>query len=173
MRPISSRVSSGRCATPMRVPAFTGPGWTRPASAPTPSARLDDLQKLPLTTGEDLRDGYPFPFRAVPYRADRAHPRLQRHHRQAQDPGLHPEGYRRLAAFFRPLLRDGRGHAPGPGADRRGLRRLDRGGGLPAGRARSWGPWPCRWGRATSTCTANSWWTCKAPCCAAPPPWAC
>jgi phenylacetate-coenzyme A ligase PaaK-like adenylate-forming protein/ABC-type branched-subunit amino acid transport system ATPase component len=28
---------------------------------------LDDLQKLPLTTGEDLRDGYPFPFRAVPF----------------------------------------------------------------------------------------------------------
>ncbi|MFI5331061.1 MAG: ATP-binding cassette domain-containing protein, partial [Desulfobaccales bacterium] len=28
---------------------------------------LSDLQKLPLTTGEDLRDGYPFPFRAVPY----------------------------------------------------------------------------------------------------------
>jgi phenylacetate-CoA ligase len=28
---------------------------------------LEDLQKLPLTTGEDLRDGYPFPFRSVPY----------------------------------------------------------------------------------------------------------
>jgi phenylacetate-CoA ligase len=28
---------------------------------------LDDLAKLPLTTGEDLRDGYPFPFRSVPY----------------------------------------------------------------------------------------------------------
>jgi phenylacetate-CoA ligase len=28
---------------------------------------LDDLEKLPLTTGEHLRDGYPFPFRAVPY----------------------------------------------------------------------------------------------------------
>jgi phenylacetate-coenzyme A ligase PaaK-like adenylate-forming protein len=28
---------------------------------------LSDLQKLPLTTGEDLRDGYPFPFRAVPF----------------------------------------------------------------------------------------------------------
>jgi phenylacetate-coenzyme A ligase PaaK-like adenylate-forming protein len=28
---------------------------------------LADLQKLPLTTGEDLRDGYPFPFRSVPY----------------------------------------------------------------------------------------------------------
>jgi len=28
---------------------------------------LADLQKLPLTTGEDLRDGYPFPFRAVPF----------------------------------------------------------------------------------------------------------
>jgi phenylacetate-coenzyme A ligase PaaK-like adenylate-forming protein/ABC-type branched-subunit amino acid transport system ATPase component len=28
---------------------------------------LDDLTKLPLTTPEHLRDGYPFPFRAVPY----------------------------------------------------------------------------------------------------------
>ena len=28
---------------------------------------LADLQKLPLTTGEDLQKGYPFPFRAVPY----------------------------------------------------------------------------------------------------------
>ena len=28
---------------------------------------LADLQKLPLTTGEDLRDGYPFPFRSVPF----------------------------------------------------------------------------------------------------------
>lgn len=28
---------------------------------------LADLQKLPFTTGEDIRDGYPFPFRAVPF----------------------------------------------------------------------------------------------------------
>jgi phenylacetate-CoA ligase len=28
---------------------------------------LADLQKLPLTTGEDLRDGYPFAFRSVPF----------------------------------------------------------------------------------------------------------
>jgi phenylacetate-CoA ligase len=28
---------------------------------------LDDLQKLPLTTGEHLRDGYPFAFRSVPF----------------------------------------------------------------------------------------------------------
>ena len=28
---------------------------------------LEDLQKLPLTTAEDLRDGYPFPLRAVPF----------------------------------------------------------------------------------------------------------
>lgn len=28
---------------------------------------LADLQKLPFTTAEDLRDGYPFPLRAVPY----------------------------------------------------------------------------------------------------------
>ena len=28
---------------------------------------LADLQKLPLTTGEDIRDDYPFPLRAVPF----------------------------------------------------------------------------------------------------------
>ena len=35
----------------------------------TPDAihSLDDLQRLPLTSADDLRDGYPFPLRAVPY----------------------------------------------------------------------------------------------------------
>jgi len=28
---------------------------------------LDDLTRLPFATGEELRDGYPFPFRAVPF----------------------------------------------------------------------------------------------------------
>jgi phenylacetate-coenzyme A ligase PaaK-like adenylate-forming protein len=28
---------------------------------------LKDIEKLPLTTADDLRDGYPFPLRAVPY----------------------------------------------------------------------------------------------------------
>ncbi len=28
---------------------------------------LEDLRRLPFTTAEDLRDGYPFPLRAVPY----------------------------------------------------------------------------------------------------------
>ncbi len=28
---------------------------------------LDDLRKLPFATGEELRDGYPFPFRSVPF----------------------------------------------------------------------------------------------------------
>ena len=67
LRPTSWRGCSGRCATPMRAPAFTGPSWTRPGSPPDDIRSLDDLQKLPLTTGEDLRDGYPFPFRSVPY----------------------------------------------------------------------------------------------------------
>ena len=29
--------------------------------------RLEDLQKLPFTTADDLRDGYPFPLRSVPF----------------------------------------------------------------------------------------------------------
>ncbi len=28
---------------------------------------LEDLSRLPFTTGEELRDGYPFPFRSVPF----------------------------------------------------------------------------------------------------------
>lgn len=35
--------------------------------SPDDIRELPDLSKLPLTTGEDLRDGYPFPFRAVPF----------------------------------------------------------------------------------------------------------
>ncbi len=35
--------------------------------APGDIASLEDLGKLPLTTADDLRDGYPFPFRAVPF----------------------------------------------------------------------------------------------------------
>ncbi|MBW2519817.1 MAG: ATP-binding cassette domain-containing protein [Deltaproteobacteria bacterium] len=34
---------------------------------PSQISTLDDLAKLPFTTADDLRDGYPFPFRAVPY----------------------------------------------------------------------------------------------------------
>ena len=65
---------------------------------------LDDLRKLPFATGEELRDGYPFPFRCRPVRTDRPHPRLQRHHRQTQNPVLHAERYRRLETFFCPQL---------------------------------------------------------------------
>ncbi|MEW6387709.1 MAG: ATP-binding cassette domain-containing protein [Thermodesulfobacteriota bacterium] len=35
--------------------------------APGDIRSLADLARLPLTTPEELRDGYPFPFRAVPY----------------------------------------------------------------------------------------------------------
>ncbi len=34
---------------------------------PTDITSLDDLQKLPFTTADDLREGYPFPLRSVPY----------------------------------------------------------------------------------------------------------
>ena len=35
--------------------------------SPEQVTSLDDLQKLPFTTAEDLRAGYPFPLRAVPF----------------------------------------------------------------------------------------------------------
>ncbi len=52
--------------------AYQGSGFYRAkldaaGIAPDDIRSLDDLARLPLTTGEDLRDGYPFPFRAVPY----------------------------------------------------------------------------------------------------------
>ncbi len=34
---------------------------------PEDITRLEDLKRLPLTTAEDLRDGYPFPLRCVPF----------------------------------------------------------------------------------------------------------
>ncbi|BBO83011.1 hypothetical protein DSCO28_35770 [Desulfosarcina ovata subsp. sediminis] len=39
------------------------------AAGVTPDAirSLDDLRRLPFTTAQDLRDGYPFPLRAVPF----------------------------------------------------------------------------------------------------------
>jgi phenylacetate-CoA ligase len=35
--------------------------------APGDVRGLDDLQRLPFTTGDDLREGYPFPLRCVPF----------------------------------------------------------------------------------------------------------
>jgi phenylacetate-coenzyme A ligase PaaK-like adenylate-forming protein/ABC-type branched-subunit amino acid transport system ATPase component len=35
--------------------------------APDAISTLDDLRRLPFTTADDLRDGYPFPLRAVPF----------------------------------------------------------------------------------------------------------
>jgi phenylacetate-CoA ligase len=35
--------------------------------SPDDMRSLDDLRRLPFTTADDLREGYPFPFRAVPF----------------------------------------------------------------------------------------------------------
>ena len=45
---------------------------------------FDDVRKLPFTTVEDLREGYPMPLCCVPC--------VIRHHGQTQDPLLHPQG---------------------------------------------------------------------------------
>ncbi len=39
----------------------------RAGVTPNDIRSLDDLNKLPFTTADDLRDGYPFPLRAVPF----------------------------------------------------------------------------------------------------------
>ena len=101
--------------------------------SPADIRELPGPKKLPLTTGDDLRDGYPFPFRAVPFE------QIVRIHASSGTTGKRKilcytaKRRGRLAAFLRPVLRNGRGHPPGPGADRGGLRGLDRGRGLPGG----------------------------------------
>ncbi|MBQ4492485.1 MAG: phenylacetate--CoA ligase [Deltaproteobacteria bacterium] len=40
---------------------------TQAGVTPDSITSLDDLQRLPFTTTEDLRDGYPFPLRSVPF----------------------------------------------------------------------------------------------------------
>ena len=51
---------------------------------------LDDLQYFPFTAKEDLRANYPFGMFAIPRRAGGPHPRLLRHHRQADRGRLQP-----------------------------------------------------------------------------------
>jgi phenylacetate-CoA ligase len=45
---------------------------------------IDDLQKLPFTTKQDLRDNYPFGLFAVPQQE------IERHDRKIDRRGLHP-----------------------------------------------------------------------------------
>ena len=133
---------------------------------------LADLQKLPLTTGEDLRDGYPFPFRSVPFE------QIVRLHASSGTTGK-----RKILCYTAKDVADWR-HFFARAYEMAGVTPLDRvqiavGYGVwTAGRVfrpalKPWGPWRCPWGRGTSTCTASSWWTCRARCCAAPPPWDC
>ena len=54
---------------------------------------LDDLARLPFTYKRDFRDNYPSRPGSRAQRAHRAHPRIQRHHRQTDRGGLHRGGY--------------------------------------------------------------------------------
>ena len=99
-------------------------------------ARTDPDPRRPVPAARDHR-GRPAPglSPAPALRAREpggAHPRLVRHHGQAQDPGLHPARYRHLAEPVRPLLRTGRPDHRRPGPDRRGLRPVDGRGRVPA-----------------------------------------
>ena len=57
--------------------------------APDDIRSLDDLGKLPFTVKTDFRDNYPYGLAGRAHVGDRAHPRLQRHHRQAHRRRLH------------------------------------------------------------------------------------
>jgi phenylacetate-CoA ligase len=47
--------------------AFYRKGMDEAGITPEVIQRLDDLRRLPFTTADDLRGGYPFPLRAVPF----------------------------------------------------------------------------------------------------------
>ena len=131
-------------------PAGRGRGQTR--RHPRPGGPGEASPSPPATTSGT---SYPFPLRAVPFE------QIVRIHSSSGTTGKRKilcytqKDVDDWAPLLRPLLRDGRGHPPGPGADRRGLRPVDRGGGLPGGRASGWGPWPCPWGRETWTCSCE------------------
>ena len=65
---------------------------------------LEDIRKLPFTTADDLRDGYPFPLLSVPRLGGCQDSCIFRDHGKEKDSDLYPEGYRRLDPFFCPLL---------------------------------------------------------------------
>ena len=50
---------------------------------------VDDLQRLPFTRKDDLRDTYPFGMFAVPREEARSHPRLVRDDREVDRRWLH------------------------------------------------------------------------------------
>ncbi len=100
--PTSSRACSGPCGTRGRARPSTGPSLDAAGIGPEDIRSLDDLAKLPFITADDLRDDYPFPLAVGPLRADRAHPLLLGHHREAEDPLLHPEGRGRLGVTSSP-----------------------------------------------------------------------
>jgi hypothetical protein len=64
---------------------------SRPDVHPEDLRTLKDLARFPFTVKQDLRDTYPFGMFAVPQDKLVAHPRLLRHHRQADRGRLHPE----------------------------------------------------------------------------------
>ena len=65
---------------------------------------LDDLTSLPFIDKEQLQAGYPFPPAGGALRGPGAHPRLVRHHRQAQGPVLHPKRRGCLGATCSPAV---------------------------------------------------------------------
>lgn len=64
---------------------------------------LDDVQKLPFTTTDDLREGYPLPLLSVPER-DVARVHASSAPRQTENSGLHPQGHRHLRPADGPLF---------------------------------------------------------------------
>ena len=133
---------------------------------------LEDLGKLPFTTAEDLREGYPFPLLSVP---------LQEVIRIHASSGT--TGKRKVLCYTEKDIQDW-ADMFARCYEMAGLTPYDRvqvavgyglwteGVGFQMGRSGS-GPWRFLSGRETWTCIANFWWTCRPRYFAAQPPWAC
>ena len=87
---------------------------------------LDDLRRLPFTRKARLSRQLSLWPAGRAAQAGGAHPRLQRHHRQAHRRGLHPQGHGYLARGLRPQPGCRRCHRRRYGADRHGLRPVHR-----------------------------------------------
>ena len=133
---------------------------------------LDDIRRLPFTSAQDLREGYPFPLRAVPFE------QIVRIHASSGTTGK-----RKIIGYTQKDIDDWTHFLPAvtkwPALPPWIGYRLpwDTASGPPAPAfswaVRKWGPWPYRSGRATLTCTSSSWRMSVPRFFAAPPPWRC
>jgi phenylacetate-CoA ligase len=139
---------------------------------PTAIQSLKDLKRLPFTTADDLRDGYPFPLRSVPFE------QIVRIHASSGTTGK-----RKIIGYTQKDLDDWV-HFFARCYEMAGVSPLDRvqiavgygiwtaGMGFQLGCEKA-APWPFPSVPAISICTSSSWRMCARRYSAARPPWPC